>query len=73
MNDFAIRSLSRQLADAFLGLDGMLTEGVEQTDFTVMLLRKRARVLSADLKAALDEKGGPQITPWAPHLPRNAE
>lgn len=46
--------LAPQLADAFLALEFQLSEGASPRDLTVMALRRRARVLAADLKAACE-------------------
>lgn len=71
MSTNAVYALSRQLAEAFQGLDALLSDGAEQTDFTVMALRKRGRVLAADLKAALSEPV--KVKPWSPWNPESAE
>lgn len=70
MDTNAVLKLAPDLAQVVLGLEAALAEGISPTDFVVMALRKRAKVLAADVQAARD---APQtFKPWEPHSPRNA-
>ena len=63
--------LAPQLAQAVTERAALIAGGAVLTDFAVMALDKRAAVLAADLKAALD---APQtVQPWTPHNPRNSK
>lgn len=57
--------LAPQLAAAVTERAALIAGGAVLTDFAVMALDKRAAVLAADLKAALD---APQtVQPWTPY------
>jgi hypothetical protein len=63
--------LAPQLAQAVTDRAALIAGGAMLTDFAVMALDKRAAVLAADLKAAID---APQpFRPWTPHEPGNTK
>jgi len=63
--------LAPQLAAAVTERAALIAGGATLTDYAVMALDKRAAVLAADLKAALD---APQsFDPWTPFNNRNTK
>ena len=63
--------LAPQQAAAVTERAALIAGGAVLTDFAVMALDKRAAVLAADLKAALD---APQsFRPWSPHKTGNTQ
>jgi hypothetical protein len=63
--------LAPQLAAAVTERAALIAGGAVLTDFAVTALDKRAAVLAADLKAALD---APQsFDPWTPFNNRNSK
>lgn len=70
MDRNAVDKLAPDLANAVLALETLLSDGASQTDFDVMALRKRTKVLAADLLEAW--KSPQPFAPWSPANPRNA-
>ena len=63
--------LAPQLAQAVTERAALIAGGAVLTDFAVMALDKQARILAADLQAALD---APQsFRPWTPHNTGNTQ
>jgi hypothetical protein len=63
--------LAPQLAAAVTERAALIAGGSMLTDSAVMALDKRAAVLAADLKAALDAEQS--FRPWTPHEPGNTK
>lgn len=64
-------TLAPQLAKAITERAALIAGGATLTDYPVMALDKQARILAADLQAALQ---APQsFRPWTPHEPGNTK